>query len=242
MRYSIHRFDSVASTNDLAARMAGDGAPEGTVVAADEQSAGRGRLGRRWISPPDSGLYLSIVLRPQIPADSHWQLAFVCSLAVAEAVRAATGLAAQTKWPNDVLLNGRKVAGVLVERCRAADGAVIAGIGINVNTADWPAEIAESATSILLESLEAASRPEIERAVLDALDARYEALKSEGFSPILDAWRGLDCTVGREVEVRAADGVVRGVAAAVSESGSLIVRSGGGALTEISAGDVLLAG
>lgn len=222
--------------------MADDGASEGTAVIADEQTSGRGRLGRRWTSPPGSGLYLSAVLRPPIPVESAWQLSFVASVAVAEALRGSTGAAAQTKWPNDVLVNGRKVAGILIETCVASGGAVIVGIGVNVNAAEFPAKIAGTATSIALEMGEPASRPEIERAVLDAFASRYETWKAEGFPPILDAWRALDCTVGRDVEVRAPDMVVRGAAVEVNDSGGLVVRSGDGALIEVTAGDVLLPG
>ena len=118
MNFTIHRFEKLASTNDTAANMAEDGAPEGTVVAAGEQTAGRGRHGRRWSSPEGEGLYLSVILRPEIPFDRLWQTAFLASLAAAEAVRQVSGLTPEIKWPNDVLLNGRKVCGILTETRR----------------------------------------------------------------------------------------------------------------------------
>ena len=301
MTLTIHRFESVSSTNDLAIGMAEEGAPEGTVVVALEQTAGKGRYGRHWVSPA-GGLYLSIILRPDVPFDKLWQTAFVSSLAACEAIGEVSGLAARIKWPNDVLLNGRKVCGILVET-RSASGrmgewesgrvgegtfkvqgstsnektaptaspgipqcppclcgsitpgdpqsairnpksemmrAVVVGIGMNVNNEAFPAEIAETATSIALEVGHPISMGKEEESLLSHLNARYEQYVQDGFDPILEAWRVLDCTAGRRVEVNTPEGLVTGTALEVDSSGDLIVQRDDGSTTRITAGDVIL--
>lgn len=159
MQYTIHRFDSIDSTNDEAIRLSEAGAEEGTIVIALEQSGGKGRRGRSWSSPPGCGLYLSVVLRPGKPFSELGQLAFVAAVAAAESIRKVSGLDARIKWPNDILINGRKVIGILIEARQVKEHesdqkpsypAAIIGIGINVNTLEFPAELAGKATSIYL--------------------------------------------------------------------------------------------
>lgn len=243
MHYTFHRFETVGSTNDLAAAMADDGAPEGTVVVADEQVSGRGRHGRTWVSSPGDGLYLSMILRPKVEADRLWQLAFVTSVAAAEAVRHVPGLDARTKWPNDVLVNGRKVCGILVEARKAScpGSAVIVGVGINVNTPEFPPEIRATATSLAAELGSPVSRSDLENAFLDAFAPRYEPFLAGEFPAILEAWKRLDCTVGRAVEVRTPDGAVVGIAVEINTCGNLIVQCPDGSRREIAAGEVLFA-
>lgn len=245
MQYAIHRFETVTSTNDLAIEMAAEAAPEGTVVVADEQSEGRGRRGRHWVSPPGAGVYLSILLRPGMPSDRFWQLAFVASLAAAEGIRRASHLEARVKWPNDVLVNSRKVCGILVEARISSTGfgsVAVVGIGVNVNTTDFPLEFAETATSLASELGEPVSRQVVERDLLEAFRARYEQYRKEGFRPILDAWKTVDSTVGRDVTVQTDQETVEGTAVEVNVRGNLVVRARGGVLREVSAGDVLLLG
>jgi len=244
MQYSVHRFESVTSTNDLAARMAEEGAPEGTVVIADEQVHGRGRRGRQWVSPPGSGLYVSVVLRPHTPSSKFWQLAFVASLAVEEAIRRSARLNPMIKWPNDILVNGHKVSGILVEARKpriSFEPVAVIGIGINVNTPEFPPELAETATSMAIETGRPVSVHTVERELLNALHTRYEQYQKEGFRSILDAWRARDCTVGRDVVVQTPEGTVVGTAVEVNTYGDLVVRVRGGELKEITAGEVLLA-
>jgi len=256
MTFTIHRFESVSSTNDLAIRMAEEGAPEGTVVVALEQTAGKGRYGRHWVSPA-GGLYLSIILRPDVPFDRFWQIAFVSSLAACEAIGEVSGLDARIKWPNDVLLNGRKVCGILVEARgterptsnvqgptskvqRPTRTAVVVGIGMNVNNEAFPGEIAETATSIALEVGHPISMAKAEESLLSHLDARYEQYVRDGFDPILEAWRVLDCTAGRRVEVNTPEGLVAGTALEVDSGGDLVLQRDDGSTARITAGDVLL--
>jgi BirA family biotin operon repressor/biotin-[acetyl-CoA-carboxylase] ligase len=245
MRYTLHRYDAVTSTNDLAMRMADEGASEGTAVIAREQGAGRGRRGRCWVSPPDCGVYLSIVLRPRVPSSELWQLAFVAALSLAEAVEHVSCVSSRIKWPNDVLVNGRKIAGILVEARRAArssESAAVVGLGLNVNSTDFPPELAEIATSMAIEEGKRFALRTVEQEVLDAFRARYEQYVADGFGPILEAWKGLDCTVGRDVEVRTTDHILEGTAVEVTPLGNLVIDCRDGTRREVRAGEVLFAG
>ena len=197
MRFTIHRFDSLSSTNDLALQMAD--APEGTVIIAGEQTAGKGRRGRKWSSPPGEGLYLSIILRPPLPFQEMQQMAFVISLAACEAIRQISGLDAKIKWPNDILVEGRKICGILIETRghgetetrRRGDagtrGIVVVGIGINVNNQSFPPDL--NATSLALELGRTISMADVEAALLSCLKARYEQFLAEGFPAILEGWK-----------------------------------------------------
>jgi BirA family transcriptional regulator, biotin operon repressor / biotin---[acetyl-CoA-carboxylase] ligase len=228
----------------MAAHMAEDGAPEGTVVVAAEQTAGRGRHGRRWSSPEGEGLYLSVILRPEIPFSQLWQTAFVASLATAEAVGQVSGLVPRIKWPNDVLLNGRKVCGILTETRRHGDTGtrrpVIVGIGVNLNNSVFPPEIADKATSIMLETGQPVSARQVEEALLTCLDRFYAAYLRDGFTSILAQWKTLDCTSGRRVSVVTGGGIVEGTAQEVDPNGDLIVLRDDGTTARVTAGEVIL--
>jgi len=226
MNFAIHRFDSVASTNDVALQMAD--APEGTVIIAGEQTSGKGRRGRKWSSPPGEGLYLSIVLHPSLPYDKLWQMAFVVSLAACEAIREVSGLDARIKLPNDILINGRKVCGILIESKPLPHShtptppysAVVVGIGINVNNQSFPPDL--NATSLAMELGRTISIADVENALLRCLDARYEQFLTDGFQPILELWKALDCTVGRQTT----DHMFEGTGLEVAENGDLQIQSG----------------
>ena len=242
-KWEVHRYESVDSTNDLAIRMAEEGAPEGTVVIADEQTAGKGRHGRSWSSPPGSGLYLSVILRPNLPFEQLWQMAFVASVAAAEAIAEVSSLPAQIKWPNDVLVNGRKVCGILVEAPKATRGRgdtgtrrpVIIGIGINVNIERFPSELEEKATSIAIELGHPIALEDVEKSLLAHLEKRL----ADSYASVFDAWREIDCTVGRHVVVNTADTVIEGTAVEVNQTGDLIIEHEG-IRTRITAGEVIL--
>ncbi|HPP76254.1 MAG TPA: biotin--[acetyl-CoA-carboxylase] ligase, partial [Armatimonadota bacterium] len=145
---TIHRFEKVESTNDIAKKLAEEGASEGTVVVASEQTKGRGSRGRVWLSPPGANLLVSVIFRPNLPPERMGELAFVASVAVAGTLRDCCGLEPRIKWPNDVQVDGLKISGIIVE---AAKGAAILGVGINVNWTELPEEITSTATSIALE-------------------------------------------------------------------------------------------
>ncbi|HEY3298855.1 MAG TPA: biotin--[acetyl-CoA-carboxylase] ligase [Armatimonadota bacterium] len=243
MKFTFHRFEKIDSTSTAAARLAEAGAAEGTVVVASEQTAGRGRRGKHWSSPPGAGLYLSIILRPAKPYSELWQLAFVAALAAADAVARITHLPARIKWPNDIHLNGRKVCGILIESkssTSASERPVIIGIGINVNTDSFPPDLADKATSLLLETDTHYDISAVEDALLNALDEVYAQYLERGFPPILESWRKLDCTKGRQVSVITTEGTKTGVAEGVDSSGDLILEHDDGSRCTLSSGEVIL--
>jgi BirA family transcriptional regulator, biotin operon repressor / biotin---[acetyl-CoA-carboxylase] ligase len=237
----IECLDETDSTNTDVAAAGRAGAAEGLVVIADSQRRGRGRLGRQWISPPGLNLYCSVLLRPQMQPGEVPLLTLVAGVAVADAVAASAGAGVSIKWPNDVLLDGRKVAGILTEM-EAVGGKpvfVVIGIGVNLNSRleDFPPGVRPMATSIA-----SARGADVDRALfaarlLNALDARYESLLRDGFSALLAAWSERDALRGRRIQVRVGDEVVEGVAAGLGANGRLQMDTPSG-LREIVAGDV----
>jgi BirA family biotin operon repressor/biotin-[acetyl-CoA-carboxylase] ligase len=232
---------STGSTNADLLAMAAEGAAEGVVLAAEEQSAGRGRLGRTWTAPPRSGLAVSVLLRPRRPvADLGW-LPLLTGLAVAEAVRATAGVAGTVKWPNDVLVGDRKLAGVLAER---SGEAVVVGIGLNVGLPADALPVA-TATSLRVEGADvdgAASRHEVLCALLDRLGARYRGWDAGGDGPGEELWTAYvaaSATVGSAVRAELpGGGTVEGDAVDVDRHGRLVVRTPDGRVP-VSAGDVV---
>jgi len=239
-------FSTVGSTNDIALGLADDGAAEGTTIAADTQTAGRGRRGREWFSAPGAGLYVSVVLRPEVrrlpmPAEPATpRITLAAGVALAEGVRASTGLPAELKWPNDLVSTRRKLAGILAETSGdAGDGsAVVVGIGINVRHTPFPSALAATATSLETELGRPVDRALVLVETLAALAARYEDLRTGRFDAILTAWRGYAPSLaGAAVEWDGPHGVVRGHAVDVGPDGALLVSSGG-ALRRLIAGEV----
>ena len=245
MGQSVVYVPSVSSTMDLALEEAHKGASEGTIVVADTQSAGRGRFNRPWVSPPGSALYLSVILRPKI----SWlgQLNMVATLAILQAVHLETGLAARIKWPNDVEIGGRKLAGVLIDsamRGVEVEHAIV-GIGLNTNlNPDEHPEIATIATSLSRELQTPVDRLPLLRAILLEMEQLYERVKA-GDSLVLE-WSKHVSTIGQSIRVSwpgdAAKKVMdeEGVAEGVGEDGSLLLRREDGSLTRLVAGEVSL--
>jgi BirA family biotin operon repressor/biotin-[acetyl-CoA-carboxylase] ligase len=239
-------YDTVASTNAVLRGMADRGAPEGTVVLADCQTAGRGRGGQPWFSPPGVNLYASVLFRPSIPAAAAPVFSFIGSLAVADAIR-HLGLPAGIKWPNDVLVKRRKVAGTLLEVSATAGHVdhVVLGLGVNVNV-DRPTlvaglgEAAQSATSVR----EALGRPVDRNAfaasVLSYLDEWLARYRAEGEIVVLRAWGAFDIVTGRRVEVRGPSGALDGRARGVDRDGLLQVEDARGRVHRIATGEVRL--
>lgn len=241
----------IGSTNDLAKELAGAGVPEGTVVVADEQTAGRGRLGRRWLAPAGSALLCSILFRPTLPLRSAPQLTMIASLAAADAVASVAGLDVALKWPNDLVVTSggssaapdwRKLAGLLTETGvmgERLDFAVV-GLGVNVNLpAEMLPEIAPGATSLLAETGRWVDREALLAALLAHIEGRYADLQS-GRSPHAE-WAARLATLGRRVRATTAGGSVEGVAEAVDADGALLLRATDGTLHRLVAGDVTLA-
>ncbi len=233
---AIHWFETIDSTMHEAARLAAAGCPSGTTVVADEQTAGYGRYGRTWHSEKDAGLYVSIVLRPRIASGDLPAVTLALGLAAADAITAMTGLACDLRWPNDVLINGRKCAGILAE---LHDSTVIAGIGINVNHAAFPDDLAAIATSLRIEGRREYSRQALLDALLDAVDRHIEILSVDGRDAILDLFaRASSYTSGRRVVVDLDGESVEGVTDGLDASGFLILREATGRRRVILAGGV----
>ena len=230
---------STASTNDDARAAAARGAPDGAAFLAETQSAGRGRGGHTWHSPPAENLYLSIVARPRVPAASIAPFTLAVGVAVADVLAARLGERAivSVKWPNDVLASGRKLAGVLVEgQLRGADVAsLIVGLGVNVHAIAFPPELAARATSLALLGVADRDRSELAAALILAIGAavrRFETQRLQGF---LAAITRRDALLGQLVEIAS----VRGTAAGIDAEGRLLVRGEGGEITAIVSGEVV---
>jgi BirA family biotin operon repressor/biotin-[acetyl-CoA-carboxylase] ligase len=225
-------LESTASTNDVAARLAESGAEEGTTVVADQQTAGRGRHGRTWFSPAGAGLYVSVIVRPA-PSLSNDDnpaalLTLASGVAIAEAVRRVTGLPAAIKWPNDVLIGGRKLAGILAEAAVQAGTIqfIVVGFGVNLQPSAYPPELASRVTSIEAETSRPADRAVLLAEILAAMGERYADLRAGRFDAILSAWRQLASLSGAFVEWDTPAGVVRGRAEDIDRHGALLVRVG----------------
>jgi BirA family biotin operon repressor/biotin-[acetyl-CoA-carboxylase] ligase len=231
--------DSVTSTNDVAKRLAREGAPEGTLVIAEEQTEGRGRQGRRWIAPVGSSLLMSVLFRPSFPPADLPQLLMASALAVAQAIEDSTGLRVQLKWPNDVLLGSRKTGGILIEAGlsgEAVDYAVV-GIGLNVNLdLTLVPEIAAIATSLSEELGQRVPRLRVLHALLRSMEREYLLLRS-GQSPH-DRWVTRLEQLGQEVEINTPWGRESGRLDRVGEDGTLFLRREDGTETPITVGDV----
>ncbi len=238
---NLRYLTTTVSTQIIARDEAERGAADGTAVLAEEQTAGRGRLGRSWVSPAGKNLYLTLVMRPA--ARRLRALSIVSPLAIAEALEEAVGLSSRIKWPNDVLVGGRKIAGILIETELAGDAVkhALVGIGLNVNfDVEAQPEIADIATSVRRELGHDASREELLAALLNAFEARY-AQALEGDAPFRD-WRSRLETLGRRVHATLGDRVEEGVAEDVDAEGNLLIRRDDGSLVTVEAGDVTLRG
>lgn len=243
---TIRLFQEVESTNDEAAALADRGEAEGAIVIAEAQRRGRGRMGRRWQSPRGLGLYLSVILRPAIPPQSAPLLTLMGAVAAADAIERTTGLTTALKWPNDLIVHGRKVGGILGEMAADSSGLlhVILGFGINVNQAetDFEAELRRTAGSLRVEADHPIDRTAMVRSFCESLDGWYERFLCDGPLPILEHARRRCLTVGRMVTARSGDQEISGFAVELDDLGRLVIRDAQGALHHLVAGDVTLAG
>jgi BirA family biotin operon repressor/biotin-[acetyl-CoA-carboxylase] ligase len=236
------------STNEAAKELARDGAPHGTVVIADSQTAGRGRLGRAWASAAGLGLWCSVLLRPPLSAASLGPLPLVAALAGAAAVETAggPGIRCMLKWPNDLLIGCRKAGGILMESSAIGGSAastpdfVVLGVGINVGHRldDFPPELREQATSLWLEGAEETTPGQVGAAFVLLFDRLYRQFLAEGFGPLRASWLDAADLTGRDVRVTGLDGTLTGVAEGVDAQGRLLLRLSSGRVESISAGDI----
>ncbi|WP_027718393.1 biotin--[acetyl-CoA-carboxylase] ligase [Desulfovirgula thermocuniculi] len=240
----VHYCERLDSTNRLARELAARGVPEGTLVVAEEQTGGRGRLGRGWFSPYAKGIWCSLILRPSLSPLDAPPLTMLAAVAVAEALQRAAGLKPGIKWPNDLLAGGRKLCGILTELDAEVEKVnhLIVGIGVNVNIApgEFPPDLAETATSVLAVTGRRASRVRLLQEMLAALEYWYLRWQKEGFSPVLSRWKEYSVTLGRAVLVTSHRESYEGWAEDVDESGSLILRLPGGQRQKICSGEVSL--
>ncbi|WP_413408045.1 biotin--[acetyl-CoA-carboxylase] ligase [Paenibacillus amylolyticus] len=233
---------STLSTQGDVLKLAEQGQAEGAVVIAEEQTGGRGRFGRQWFSPPGKGIWMSVLLRPDLPLQHTPQLTLLTGVAVCRAVRACSGADAGIKWPNDVLIDGRKVCGILLEST-VEDHEVrycIAGIGVDVNfdPEDYPEDLTTIATSLKMETGQSVDRTKLTAAILTELEQLYFLYQKEGFGVISALWEALSVSMNREITVTNPHGVIEGKAIGLDPSGALIVEKHDGEHTLIISGEI----
>jgi BirA family biotin operon repressor/biotin-[acetyl-CoA-carboxylase] ligase len=239
----IHYFARIDSTNVYARRRAEEGAPEGEVVIADEQTHGKGRLGRPWVSPPRANVYLSLILRPELAPTQVSQLTFTAAVALAETVQSFAGASPEIKWPNDILIDGKKLAGILSE-CSVQSGRVlyaILGIGVNLNysKALMPEEIRNRATSLMAVLDRSVDRNLFAGLLIRSLERCYLDLSTAGFGPMALRWEGFFKLNGKRVRVEMVDQTVHGIVRGVDPEGALLVEDHSGLTRRVVAGDVI---
>jgi BirA family biotin operon repressor/biotin-[acetyl-CoA-carboxylase] ligase len=237
----VMHYVRVASTNDLAKQMADAGEPEGTLVIADEQTAGRGRLGRSWIAPPRSSILMSLILRPHLEARQAARVTMAVSLGACDGIRAATGLESQIKWPNDILLRGKKCGGILAESSTTGERVeyVIVGLGLNVNfTAISVDEIPADATTLADELGKPVPRVPLTQTILRAIERYY--LKLCAGENLRAAWIVRSTTLNQRVRAKTSWGIEEGLAEDMDDDGALLLRRADGSLVRLIAGDVTL--
>jgi BirA family biotin operon repressor/biotin-[acetyl-CoA-carboxylase] ligase len=240
----IQVFEQTTSTNDVIEILARDGVKEGAVVFAEAQTKGRGRLGRKWMSPTHKGLWFSILLRPELRPQETTQLTVASATALRRAIKTVTGLSAEIKWPNDLMIGGKKIVGILTEMSAEVDRVrhVILGIGVDVNqeAADFPADLRKIATSLKIEADREISRADLATEILRELDFDYARIGGGKFPAVADEWEAGCATIGKNVSVQMGARQIRGRAEALDNDGALLVRTEHGHLERIIGGDVTL--
>ncbi|MFB9329613.1 biotin--[acetyl-CoA-carboxylase] ligase [Paenibacillus aurantiacus] len=224
----IKLFETTDSTQNIAHKLAEEGAEEGTLVIAEQQTSGRGRMGRAWVSPAGKGIYMSMVLRPSLPLQFAPQLTLLAAVALCRALKELVPVEIGIKWPNDLLINGKKISGILLESSAEDERIrhVIMGIGISVNLTieDYPSELAEIATSLRIASGEIVDRASVVGAFVKQFEHLYRLYLKEGFATIQSLWEALSVTLHKPAKLMTPGGVVEGVPVALTESGALLVR------------------
>ena len=240
----LFTYDEVDSTNSLAKTYAAAGKPEGTVVIAEKQLQGKGRLGRAWDSPKGKGIWASVLLRPEIPPTSAPQISFVLAVGMVRALEKALGVKTGIKWPNDILINKQKVAGILTELSAEIERVnyIVCGIGVNVNQSkeEFPEEFRDNAISLNIALGRLVSRVQVFQAMLEEIEKTYNQYLEYGFSFIIEEWKINSVTLGEDVLVIMPQEKLEGKAVDVDRDGFLIVRDNNNALHRIIVGDVSL--
>jgi BirA family biotin operon repressor/biotin-[acetyl-CoA-carboxylase] ligase len=238
--HTIHYYEKLDSTNNVAKKLADQGEPEGTIVIAEEQTGGRGRLSRSFFSPYGKGLWFSVILRPDFSPMEVSKMTLLAAVALTKAFRKMGLTGGGIKWPNDILVHNRKLVGILTELNASAEriNYLVMGIGINtdISQQDLPRELREAATSFAIEKVPV-HRAALLQEVLRQLEAQYMLAKESGFAPILEEWKNLSCMLGQMVDVILPNTTFRGKAVDLDETGNLIVMTDEGP-QKVIAGDV----
>ncbi|MDD5006281.1 MAG: biotin--[acetyl-CoA-carboxylase] ligase [Candidatus Omnitrophica bacterium] len=239
MGREIYHYDMVPSSMDIAMDLAIKGCKEGVVVFAEGQYKGRGRLSRFWSSPKNKGIYFSLILRPKISPNECPKLTLLSAVAVCQAIRQITGLECFIKWPNDLIIDNKKVGGILTEMNADTDMVrfVVIGIGINVNTSESLLPV--KSTSLKEQSGERISRIELAREILKQLEREYILFQKEGFKTIIEKWKKLSATLGHRIRVHFRKEYIEGQALDIDEQGALLLKKDSGHIERITAGDIL---
>lgn len=238
----IRVFQETTSTNDVIEKLARDDVKEGAVVFAESQTKGRGRLGRKWVSPKGKGLWFSVLLRPNLRPQVATRLTVAAATALRRAIQVETGLAPEIKWPNDLLIGGRKVAGILTEMSAELDQIkyLILGVGVNVNlsASEFPTELRRLVTSLKIEVGRAVARPALAAAILRELDHDYARICAGEFAAVADEWESHCTTLGQRVVIQLGERKLRGRAESLDDDGALLLRTEHGHLERVTGGDV----
>ncbi len=240
----VHFEESVTSTQKIAHRLAYEGTPEGTIVVAEEQQAGRGRLDRLWFSPKYTGVWMSIILRPSIPPSQAPQLTLLAAVAVVQGIQEVTGLEPDIKWPNDILIGGKKVVGILTELQAEADrvNSVIIGIGINVNQSieQFPEELTQIATSLSIQKGDKIDRALLIQSILAKLEDLYHNYLTNGFKVVKLLWESYAISIGKQIIARTLNGSIEGRAIGITDDGVLRLEGLDGTIHLIHSADIEL--
>ena len=244
--HPFYWYESIDSTNLKALEMAKEGAQSGTIIVAHAQNSGRGRLGRSWISPAGTGLYVSIILRPQLAPEHLSKITLAAGVAVSKAIDLVTNISTMIKWPNDILADGKKIAGILSESTGvnpAGKTAVVLGIGINVNTPQesFPEALKDKASSLMAITGTIVQKGVLLKQLLDEISRQVKRLEQGEFSQILEDWKARDTTLGKRLNwLNAAKQIVCGIAQGPDENGHLQVKDFSGKLHDVLSGDITL--
>lgn len=239
MGQKVFTFDSLPSTMDEAFRLGMEGAPEGSVICAEGQTKGRGRLGRSWLSPKGKGIYCSLILRPRLLPTQMPPLTLMTAVALAEAIRQTTSVQSVIKWPNDLFIHSRKVAGILTELRAEVDQVkfVVIGVGLNVNTNSH--QLLDTATSLKIETKKTINRIEVFQAFLRLMEIWYGKVLKGQFDLVLDYCKQHSATIKKHVRIHDATGEAQGQAIDIDHDGGLLIRQASGVIVKKMAGDVV---
>lgn len=240
----IHHYDSLDTTQRVAHQLASEGATDGTLVIAEEQLQGKGRMARPWASSASKGIWMSLIIKPTLTPQQAPQLTLVAAVSIVRAIESVCKIRPVIKWPNDLLLNGKKITGILTELQAEPDivKAIIIGMGINVNQdrSDFPEELAEIATSLKIESGQTFNRSELVAAVLEHFEQLTTVYLTEGFNPIKTLWESYSNTIGKSIRVVMLHEIAEGQAVGITEEGMLQLKQQDGSIRLVYSGDIEL--